>query len=548
MDETMFPAAQELSGPAEAAQAPYIQPPEPAEAQAAPAPAEAVPAEAPAGPVNPAPEEPAEDTAPDLPEEDTVAETAASEALAEGTAEEAAQETERTAAEAESAAPQGPAPALSAASRSLPRKAAAPAEPEKPAAVTVIDVRFQTGSRVYYFDPGSHVIPAGAHVILETSRGVEFATCAAGNHLVPAEDIVQPLRPVLRVATLQDERIVADNREKEAQAYDICREKIQAHGLDMKLISVEYAFDGSKILFYFTADGRVDFRDLVRDLASAFRTRIELRQIGVRDEAKMLGGLGICGRPFCCAQFLSDFQPVSIKMAKTQNLSLNPTKISGACGRLMCCLKYEQEAYEDLIKTSPRAESLVDTPDGRGTITDVNLLRQQVTVRMEADPTTTKCYSNCDICVLRSGRARKNDPPIPDDLAPISSRPKEAEPAPAEEAPLPEPMLIRPNGEKEPAAAPAAEAAASHTGQSRHRSGQNRQRSSSRNQNRGDRQNRPKQEQAERQERTDRQAAEPHAAQDRQENTTRSGGQHRNRHRSRQQHGSSRNRQDPEQN
>ena len=193
-----------------------------------------------------------------------------------------------------------------------------------------------------------------------------------------------------------------------------------AHGLDMKLVDVAYTFDGGKILFYFTADGRVDFRDLVKDLAGVFRTRIELRQIGVRDEAKMIGGLGICGRPFCCASFLDDFQPVSIKMAKTQNLSLNPTKISGTCGRLMCCLKYEQDAYEDLIRRAPKAESFVDTPEGRGTVTDVDLLRQRVKVRMEENPETIQWFNNADIAVLRSGKAKKNDPPIPADLAPIS--------------------------------------------------------------------------------------------------------------------------------
>ena len=192
----------------------------------------------------------------------------------------------------------------------------------------------------------------------------------------------------------------------------------------MQLVSAECAFDGSKILFFFTAEGRVDFRELVKDLASVFRTRIELRQIGVRDKAKMVGGLGVCGRPFCCKEFLDDFQPVSIKMAKTQNLSLNPTKISGTCGRLMCCLKYEQEAYEDLLKTAPKNESFVDTPDGRGTVTEVNLLRQCVKVRMEEHPETIGSYANSDIYVIRSGKARKNDPSIPKDLAPISSKPR----------------------------------------------------------------------------------------------------------------------------
>ena len=208
-------------------------------------------------------------------------------------------------------------------------------------------------------------------------------------------------------------------------------QKIAEHGLDMQLVSAEVAFDGSKILFYFTADERVDFRELVKNLASVFHTRIELRQIGVRDKAKMVGGLGICGRPFCCASFLDDFQPVSIKMAKTQNLSLNPTKISGTCGRLMCCLKYEQDAYEDLIRTSPRLESFVDTPEGRGTVVELDLLRQRVKVRMEDNPETVSVFANTDIAVLRSGKAKKNDPPIPADLAPISGsgkRVRKAEP------------------------------------------------------------------------------------------------------------------------
>ena len=233
-----------------------------------------------------------------------------------------------------------------------------------------------------------------------------------------------PLRKVLRKANAQDERIAADNRAKEKRAYNICMEKIAEHGLDMQLVSAEVAFDGSKILFYFTADERVDFRELVKNLASIFHTRIELRQIGVRDKAKMVGGLGICGRPFCCASFLDDFQPVSIKMAKTQNLSLNPTKISGTCGRLMCCLKYEQDAYEDLIRTSPKLESFVDTPEGRGTVVEIDLLRQRVKVRMEDSPETVSVFANSDIAVLRSGKARKNDPPIPADLAPISGNGK----------------------------------------------------------------------------------------------------------------------------
>ncbi len=313
--------------------------------------------------------------------------------------------------------------------------AGGPMAPDRDAPVDVVDVQFRAGSKIYYFDPGDLTVATGDHVIIETARGPEYGTCAGGNHQVPFRDIVPPLRRVIRLATEADRRVLANNQAKEKRAFDICQQKIQEHKLDMQLVSAEYAFDGSKILFFFTADDRVDFRELVKNLAGIFRTRIELRQIGVRDKAKMVGGLGICGRPFCCAQFLDDFQPVSIKMAKTQNLSLNPTKISGTCGRLMCCLKYEQEAYEDLLKTSPKPESFVDTPEGRGTVVDVNLLRQSVKVRMEEQPDTIGCFHNCEICVLRNGKARKNDPPIPAGLAPISGegkRPKqvmtEAEP------------------------------------------------------------------------------------------------------------------------
>ena len=293
-------------------------------------------------------------------------------------------------------------------------------EVREPEYVEVVDVQFRPGQKVYYFDPDGFEISQYDHLIIDTARGPEYGICSGGNHKIPARDVVAPLRKVLRFATEADERQMIEMRNKEKKAYQVCLQKVEDHGLDMQLVSAEYSFDGSKILFFFTADERVDFRELVKNLASIFHTRIELRQIGVRDKAKMIGGLGICGRPFCCASFLEEFQPVSIKMAKTQNLSLNPTKISGTCGRLMCCLKYEQEAYEDLIKTAPKNESFVDTPDGRGTVIDVNLLRQSVKVRMENSPETVGCYKNCDICVLRSGKAKKNDPPIPADLAPIS--------------------------------------------------------------------------------------------------------------------------------
>ena len=308
--------------------------------------------------------------------------------------------------------------------------------PELPAQVQVVDIQFRPGQKIYYFDPNEIACKAGDHVIIDTARGPEFGTCIAAAHTISSKDVVAPLRPVLRLATAQDEKTAAENQAKEKKAYDICLQKIAEHNLDMQLVSAECAFDGSKLLFFFTADERVDFRELVKNLASVFHTRIELRQIGVRDKAKMVGGLGICGRPFCCASFLDDFQPVSIKMAKTQNLSLNPTKISGTCGRLMCCLKYEQDAYEDLLRTSPKAESFVDTPEGRGTVTEVDLLRQRVKVRMEEHPEEIQVFSNTEIAVLRNGKAKKNDPPIPADLAPISGsgkrvrkeEPKEEEP------------------------------------------------------------------------------------------------------------------------
>ena len=312
--------------------------------------------------------------------------------------------------------------------------------PETETTVEVVDIQFRQGQKVYYFDPAGFVCKTGDHVIIDTARGPEYGICAGGNHRIPEKDVVAPLRSVIRLATAEDEKTVARNRAEEKRAYEICLQKIADHGLDMQLVSAEYAFDGSKILFFFTADERVDFRELVKNLASVFHTRIELRQIGVRDKAKMVGGLGICGRPFCCASFLDDFQPVSIKMAKTQNLSLNPTKISGTCGRLMCCLKYEQEAYEDLLRNAPKMDSFVDTPDGRGTVVEVDLLRSRVKVRMEDAPETITVFANADIAILRSGKAKKNDPPIPADLAPISGSGKRVRKEVKEE----EPVLLEP--------------------------------------------------------------------------------------------------------
>jgi len=312
-----------------------------------------------------------------------------------------------------------------------------------PEEVEVVDIQFRPGQKIYFFDPDGVQYAVGDNVIMDTARGAEFGTVAGANHTIRQKDVVAPLRKVLRSATAQDLKTIAENRAKEKRAHEACLQKIAEHGLDMQLVSAEYAFDGSKILFYFTADERVDFRELVKNLASMFHTRIELRQIGVRDKAKMVGGLGICGRPFCCASFLDDFQPVSIKMAKTQNLSLNPTKISGTCGRLMCCLKYEQDAYEDLIRSSPKLESFVDTPEGRGTVVELDLLRQRVKVRMEEDMNIVSVFANADIAVLRSGKAKKGDAPIPADLAPISGSGKRVKKQEEEESLFLEPIRFR---------------------------------------------------------------------------------------------------------
>ncbi|MEE3493230.1 PSP1 domain-containing protein [Ruminococcus sp.] len=250
----------------------------------------------------------------------------------------------------------------------------------------VIGVRFKEGGKVYYFDPDRNKLRIGDIVIVETSRGIECGTVAIANKQVADDEIVHPLKKLIRKATKEDRRRLEENKRKEKEALKICEQKVAEHGLEMKLVDVEYTFDNSKILFYFTADGRVDFRALVKDLASVFRTRIELRQIGVRDESKMLGGLGVCGRPFCCSSFLGEFHPVSIKMAKEQGLSLSPTKISGTCGRLMCCLKYEQEAYTDLIKRTPKVGAIVKTPLGKGLVVETNLLARTLKVKMDNTP------------------------------------------------------------------------------------------------------------------------------------------------------------------
>lgn len=270
----------------------------------------------------------------------------------------------------------------------------------------VIGVRFKENGKSYYFDPKADKFKVGDLVVVDTARGIELGEVANGNQTVSDDEVIHPLREVVRRATDADIKHREENKQKEKKAFTVCEEKIAARGLDMKLVDVEYAFDDTKILFYFTADGRVDFRELVKDLASVFHMRIELRQIGVRDEAKMLGGLGICGRPFCCNRFLNDFLPVSIKMAKEQGLSLNPVKISGTCGRLMCCLNYEQNVYEALNKTTPRVGATVSTPDGEGTVLSASVLSQKVKVRLDSRD-SAETYSCEDVRVVRTNR--KND-------------------------------------------------------------------------------------------------------------------------------------------
>lgn len=275
----------------------------------------------------------------------------------------------------------------------------------------VIGVRFRGGCKEYYFDPHGITVEPNQFVIVETAQGLEYAQCVSGNHEVEDDSVVQPLRPLVRVATENDDRTYAYNKTREKNAFEVCQKKIAERGLDMKLVRVESNFDGSKIIFFFTSDGRVDFRELVRDLAGVFRARIELRQIGVRDEAKMLGGIGICGRPYCCNQFLDDFQPVSTKMAKVQSMSLNPSKISGACGRLMCCLRYEQAAYEELVKAVPKVGAFVETPAGYGTVSSVNILRSSLKVKLDGQGEDVfKSYQADEIAVIPGGRPKPGEP------------------------------------------------------------------------------------------------------------------------------------------
>ncbi|MEE1056578.1 MAG: stage 0 sporulation family protein [Acutalibacteraceae bacterium] len=271
----------------------------------------------------------------------------------------------------------------------------------------VIGVRFKEVGKIYYFDPDSTPLKVGDYVIVETARGIECGQVAMANRNIDDKDIVHPLKKMLRKANDEDLTILKENKKKEKQAFEVCEQKIAQHGLNMKLVDVEYTLDNNKILFYFTADGRVDFRSLVKDLASVFRTRIELRQIGVRDEAKMLGGIGVCGRPFCCSSFLGEFQPVSIKMAKEQGLSLSPVKISGTCGRLMCCLKYEQEAYTDLLKKTPKVGAIVNTPDGKGIVVEQNLLTGVLKVSLDkAQNAAPSTYNVKQIKLIKDAQIR----------------------------------------------------------------------------------------------------------------------------------------------
>ena len=284
----------------------------------------------------------------------------------------------------------------------------------------MVSVRFKNRGKVYFFSPGGFEVKSGQQVIVETSKGLEIGECSGGNHNVADERIIPPLRPVIRLATENDARCALINKTREAEAFEVCRKKIAEHGLDMKLVEVECNFEGSKIMFFFTSDGRVDFRELVKDLASVCKTRIELRQIGVRDETKMLGGIGICGRAYCCKQFLDDFQPVSTKMAKIQSISLNPTKISGSCGRLMCCLRYEHEAYEDLVTKVPRAGTPVRTPAGYGSVTQVNLLRRKIKVKLDTDgdEVVIKQYDADEVAVLTAGKSKSGEEPCEAEFEP----------------------------------------------------------------------------------------------------------------------------------
>lgn len=277
--------------------------------------------------------------------------------------------------------------------------------------VNVVGIRFKKVGKIYYFEPQDLKINKGDYLIVETARGIELGECVIGIKEISEEEIISPLKKVLRIATEEDILKHKENKDKEVAALEICLKKIEEHNLNMKLIDVEYTFDNNKVIFYFTADGRVDFRELVKDLATIFKTRIELRQIGVRDEAKMIGGLGPCGRPMCCSSFLGDFASVSIKMAKEQNISLNPAKISGNCGRLMCCLKYEQEVYEEKLKRLPKVGAIVKTEDGEGTVEEVETLKEKVKVKVkDGDDYFYKRYDCSDIKIIKNIEKHKIDP------------------------------------------------------------------------------------------------------------------------------------------
>ncbi len=282
--------------------------------------------------------------------------------------------------------------------------------------INVIGIRFKMVGKIYYFNPGDVEVEDGDNVIVETVRGIEFGTVVLKKE-INEDEFDKPLKSVIRKATDEDIRINEENKVKAKEAYSVCSKKIDEHKLEMNLVEAEYTFDGSKLLFYFTAEGRIDFRDLVKDLATVFRTRIELRQIGVRDESKILGSIGVCGRPICCSQFLDDFVPVSIKMAKEQGLSLNPTKISGTCGRLMCCLKYEQDGYEDMLRTLPRVGAIVDTPDGKGKVDSVNVLKQLVYVKLEGEiQQTAQEFRSDEIKIIKNIRNGKENEKIDEEI------------------------------------------------------------------------------------------------------------------------------------
>lgn len=336
--------------------------------------------------------------------------------------------------------------------------------------IKVVGIRFRNAGKIYYFDPKDFEMEVGSHAIVETARGIEYGTVLIAPREVADDQVVQPLKPVIRVATEEDTRTVEKNREREKSAYKTCQEKIEKHGLEMKLVQAEYTFDSNKLLFYFTADGRIDFRELVKDLASVFRTRIELRQIGVRDETKMLGGMGICGRELCCCSYLSDFVPVSIKMAKEQNLSLNPTKISGVCGRLMCCLKNEEETYEYLNSRLPGVGDTVVTATGQtGEVQSVNVLRQKVKVLIEVDD--EKELQEYDVDELKFRPRRK-------DVKLSAKELEELEGLANEELP---------DSESKPAAKPERKAKDTHRDQDQKRNHNNRNRNRDRGKDRTDR-------------------------------------------------------------